>query len=323
MWYNGVYSCGHEGRINVVGKESDRQWKINKHFEGICESCRKKQYEEMNKEAMEKSKEYNFPELVGTEKQIEWANAIRLDFYLHFSNKHTNVDEIIMTETETKFWINNRMELKSMEFVKDYFRAKEIEKYNKEMISNDSVKPEEIKHSGVVEIIQKKNEIRLYYEKDFDFIKLVKSKNYKWDSDNLCWYRELSETTGNFSDRAAEIGHELLKNGFVICIHDKEITDKAISGTYTREHTRWIISTKNSLLAIIWKGENDSLYKKVRKIKGSEWDSSGSFVVVDISHYNLLEEFAFENGFRFTKAAQEKINNYKKQLEDLREVKVK
>lgn len=48
-WYYGTYSCGHEGRVNVVGKMSERQWKIDRHFEGICENCKAKQIEESNK----------------------------------------------------------------------------------------------------------------------------------------------------------------------------------------------------------------------------------------------------------------------------------
>ena len=57
-WYYGTYSCGHEGRVNVVGKMSERQWKIDRHFEGICENCKAKQIEESNKKSMETSKEY-------------------------------------------------------------------------------------------------------------------------------------------------------------------------------------------------------------------------------------------------------------------------
>ena len=48
-WYYGTYSCGHEGRVNVVGKMSERQWKIDIHIEGICENFKSKQKEESNK----------------------------------------------------------------------------------------------------------------------------------------------------------------------------------------------------------------------------------------------------------------------------------
>ena len=41
-WYNGTFSCGHEGRVNIIGKMSERQWKIDKYFSGVCEECKKR-----------------------------------------------------------------------------------------------------------------------------------------------------------------------------------------------------------------------------------------------------------------------------------------
>lgn len=45
-WYNGTFSCGHEDRVNIIGKMSERQWKIDKYFSGVCEECKKKEREE-------------------------------------------------------------------------------------------------------------------------------------------------------------------------------------------------------------------------------------------------------------------------------------
>lgn len=317
-WYYGTYSCGHEGRVNVIGKNSERQYKIDRHFAYICEECKAKQMEEDNIKANKKAAEYEFPELKGTEKQIVWANTIRVEFYDYCTKNHIVVDDIINNETDSRFWIDNRNGIKSDVFVEKYHDKHEEKEFNKQMINNDTVKPSIIKHDGVVEIVEKGNKICLYYEKEQSFIDLVKSLKYKWDG---VWNRELSETTGNFSDRAAEIGHKLLENGFCICIHDENIMQKAISGEYETEHTRWIYSRKNStLLAINWNGRNDELYKAARKIKGSKWDSPS--VVVDVSHHNLVEEFAFENGFKFTKTARQKIDNYVKQLSEITEVTV-
>lgn len=317
-WYYGIYSCGHEGRVNIIGKHSERQWKIDRHFEGICEECKAKNREEANRQATKKASEYEFPDLKGTEKQIAWANTIRMDFYEFYTSNGIVVDGIIKNETDARFWIDNRTSIKSDHFINEYYKKQEAKDFNRQMINNDTVKPLEIKHDGVVEIVEKGNRICLYYEKDQDFIDLAKSMKYRWDG---VWYRELSETTGNFSDRAAEIGHKLLKYGFCICIHDVDITNKAISGEYKSEHNRWIYSRKNStLLAINWTGKNDELYQRARKIKGSKWDSPS--VVVDVSHHDLIKEFAFENGFRFTKAAQKKIDDYVNQLAGIKEVTV-
>ena len=266
-WYNGTFSCGHKGSVNVVGKHSERQWKIDKYFEGICEECKTKRREYENKKLTEMALEYEFPELKGTEKQIVWANTIRMSFYNYCTENNVIADDIIINETDAKFWIDNRMNIKSIDFVNNYKTESGEQEFNRRIISEDTVKPSEIKHEGVVEIVKRENKICLYYEKNQYFINLVKSLKYKW---NEVWNRELSETTGSFSDRAAEVGYKLLKNGFCICIHDKEIMNKAIHGEYEIEHTRWIYSRRNStLLAISWEGKNDELYKSAKKYKST------------------------------------------------------
>lgn len=81
-WYEGTYSCGHEGKTNIVGPTKDRQWKADRHFEGLCPECyekaRQERIEKENADAKEKSAEMELPELTGTEKQVAWANTLRL-----------------------------------------------------------------------------------------------------------------------------------------------------------------------------------------------------------------------------------------------------
>lgn len=89
-----------------------------------------------------------------------------------------------------------------------------------------------MQYKGVVEIVKKLDKICLFYLKNQDFIDLAKTKGYRWNEDDCCWYRRLNEETGKYPDRASEIGHELLRNGYAICIHDAEITEKAITGEY-------------------------------------------------------------------------------------------
>lgn len=319
-WYYGTYSCGHEGRVNVVGKMSERQWKIDRHFEGICENCKAKQIEESNKKSMETSKEYEFLDLKGTEKQIAWANTIRLNFYEECEKRNIDINDIINNEAESKFWIDNRNCLNG-KFVKEYHSQYEKKRVNELLVSLDSIKPDEIKHNGIVEIVKNNNRIVLQYEKNSDFIDLVKANKYQWDG---TWYRNLTETIGDFSDRAAEIGNKLLKNGFCICIHDKDILKKAVDGKYKHEYTKWIYSRKDTtLLSIKWEGKSDKIYKDARKIKTSKWDWDTSSVIVDVSHYKEVEVFAEKNGFRFTNAAKIKIDGYIEQLNNIKEVEVK
>lgn len=85
--HHGVYKCGHEGtfEVNYTNRHRyDSQDKIDKHFtERVCRECYKKQIVEEREKAakieIERAKETELPELIGTEKQINWAVAIRKD----------------------------------------------------------------------------------------------------------------------------------------------------------------------------------------------------------------------------------------------------
>ena len=52
----------------------------------------------------------DLPQLIGTEKQILWAEQIRLNFFneLNFENMTKKLVEIFKTKTDSKFWIENR-----------------------------------------------------------------------------------------------------------------------------------------------------------------------------------------------------------------------
>lgn len=89
-WYTGTYSCGHEGKINVFGALKDRQRKINWTFSGLCPECYKEKLanekSEINAKAIKTAKEWELPELIGTQKQVAWANTLRLELIKKFDD---------------------------------------------------------------------------------------------------------------------------------------------------------------------------------------------------------------------------------------------
>ena len=81
--YDVRFSCGHVATICLYGKEADRQRKIAWYEEnGLCPDCYRKQQEEEKKAAAEKAAaeaaSLGLPELVGSPKQIAWADKIRV-----------------------------------------------------------------------------------------------------------------------------------------------------------------------------------------------------------------------------------------------------
>jgi len=340
-WYYGTYSCGHEGRVNIIGPVKDRQWKADRHFEKMCPECYAKYIEEQrakeNAEAAEKAKEMELPELKGTKKQVEWANTLRqkvidmfeaveeekyrkmaglLGLKIKYEELSLVLDYILSTYDSATYYIENRdrnfykileQEVpKALKPVEQKLKEEAEARIQAELRAEATVYPENKITEAVVEIIAKEDKITAKFEKNDKFIDIVKSLGYKWGG---CWTREISETTGSYKDRAAELGNKLLNAGFPIMIMDPEIRNKAISGEFEPECDRWIYARKDdNAFAIKWKERNDRLYTVARKLPGSKW-SSGA-VVVKVEHYQEVQEFAELYGFRFTTKAQNLIHEH-------------
>lgn len=140
--------------------------------------------------------------------------------YEEYSNGQNDIETIIKSETESKFWIDNRNHLDSY-FIEEYAEKIKKRQQHKEMVESNAVYPKEIKHDGIVEIIEHYNNmydhrISVKYKKDAEFTVLVKSCGFSWDGNE--WYRKISRSTGKFKDMAEELGNKLLENGFVIYI---------------------------------------------------------------------------------------------------------
>lgn len=334
-WYEGTYSCGHEGRVNIIGPQKDRPWKIEHEFQKLCPDCYKKERAEKAKAAEEESKEMELPELSGSEKQVAWANTIRIDFIKFVEAKIEEArncetysdekkDEILCaldhctrTHTEARYWIDNRVDkqhlLSSMKEYRDKEDSvipEEVETEIKEEKARLTVSPENVLKSGVVEISYSEGEKDIYvkYIKDSDFMKVVKSLNYKWN--RSAWTRQITEYSGNADDRAAELGNSLISNGFTVEFPNDKAKEMAINGSYEKEQTRWIkYSLTSNKLAISWQERNETLYGAAKRLPGAKW--SDGCMLVPVEFYKEVIDFAETMGFSFSSRAKSEIAKYK------------
>ena len=338
-WYYGTFSCGHDGRVNIIGPTKDRQWKADRQFEKMCEECWKKHLKEKrqkeNEEAEKLAKEMELPELIGSPKQIAWANTLRQKFIDKFEDiklkdlkielkiigidlTKTEIldvrDYILENKTDAKYYIDTRNDY-TFDIIKREMKEalkSDEEKYMEKLIEeekiNSIVYPKNKITNVAVEICYSKDQIKLKFEKNNNFIKLVKENGYKWDG---IWSRKLSKTTGSYKDRVAEIGNKLLNEGFPIMILDEELRNRAIAGEYEKECTRWIFARTSGkykgCFAIEWAGCDSSLYDRARSLPGSKWDSA---VIVRVEYYKEVQEFAQLYGFNLSDGAKQIINEY-------------
>ncbi len=346
-WYDGVYKCGHKGQVNIVGPSKERQSKADWHFSGLCPDCYKRQlqYEKecKDRDAAEKSKEMNLPELSGTEKQVAWANSLRInvidslysgckkiDDKLNDKGLDTIPDEnvgmkeivdaveyFIQKHTDAKFWIETRdTVIRIKDVVREYKSYMETMVYQdvisemKDEDENLTVSPVcESGQKGVVKIIFREGILRAEYIKSNEFIEIVKKLGYEWNGS--VWGKSINEYSGSLNDRAAELGHKLLLNGFTVQFPNTESRSMAASGEFTEESDRWIkYNEKEEKLAIRWKKRSDTLYKSAKMLPGARWKDGA--MIVEIEYYREVMDFEETMNFMISKKAQEKIEAYKK-----------
>lgn len=330
-WYYGTYACGHEGRENIIGPTKNRQWIADRKFEGLCYECYQAKLEEerevANKAAEEKAKEMGLPELTGTEKQVAWANTIRQEI-IEYLEKYANEDMfsdregyqkalyyMIQTKTKASWYIDHRhVSIESLKRqlleempTEEELKEREIEKGIR---MESAVYPENCEYQVPAEITVRDDEVTVIFQKDDTFREIVKGLGYKWEG---IWKRKINHLTGTAADRAAELGNRLLNAGFPISILDEDIRRKAIEADYEPEHDRWIMLQTGGdyigWLAIIWNERDDRLYQAARKLPRSHWHKGS--VVVKSEYYQEVEEFAQLFGFKFSKAALQKIEEAK------------
>lgn len=340
MKYEINFSCGHTATVDLGGPTKERERKIE-YFKncGLCPSCYK-EYQRVENEKIEAKKDRavslwlekaggeELPELVGSERQIKWAKSIRADFIDHafkssFGNlRQAGIGYLLLNMMNASEWIDSRKEVFN-ELIDKYtekymvsLQDEAIGEKNKETIDEAGAKaeatvvPEAQRHDGIAEIRVIGDTIKVFYQKDDEFIKLVKSLHYRWK--NRCWQRDVDTVTDAVADRAAELGSALLLSGFPICIMDPEIRRKAIEADYKEEVRNWVklivSGPYKGWLRLNWEGWNDGLSTKARTLPGVKWLEHRP--IIPIENYMALEDFAECNGFGFSDGAKEAIAKY-------------
>lgn len=80
-----TYSCGHEGRVDISGPEKSRKYKAESMSQQLCPDCWRAQRREA---AEDKATDLGLPDLMGTEKQIEWAMQLRIKAIEKMTDAH-------------------------------------------------------------------------------------------------------------------------------------------------------------------------------------------------------------------------------------------
>ena len=119
MFEKVTYSCGHEGKIEVYGKADKRNYVISMKERDLCPECYKKQQQEIT---IKETKESGFPELNGSEKQIDWANQIRIKASKDLADTEKNARQWKLLKSLNRTTIETEIEEIQKE-IKNYFET--------------------------------------------------------------------------------------------------------------------------------------------------------------------------------------------------------
>ncbi len=318
-------------------READRKaaWAEDEGF--ICQECRQRQHDEANAEAAEQNQAAGLPKLVGSDKQIAWAEKIRadkiknlenvdqfdtLEFEAFFGNgfekdspHFANAAELLKQQNRASWWIDNRDIKVSYLFSRLFAENppkpeldEEAQQIMREAELEATVRPEEVETETVAEISVIGNSIKVYFpEKREEFRTIIKASGYRWSGN--AWKREIKFKNGVINDRAAEIGHILLGSGFIIRIFDERIRQMAIDGHYTEEQTRWITAYKQGeqqgRFCVSW-SYDENYYKAAKRIPTAKYVKPN--ISISAGQFEQVLDFAEINGFDISECAQQLID---------------
>ena len=336
--YNIKYGCGHEGCLQLIGKNDYREWRILQAECGVCPDCWKAEQQAKrdaeDAAAAAEAKAQELPALSGSEKQIAWAETIRQKFFNAISplaekvlpdaiDAWTAAVDSFQRETAARWWIDNREQRperlvieKAKQFKANPSSPAVSESTVKDAQIEATVRPLEPRTETVAEIKPLEDRLEIHFpERHENFREIMHNNRFQWKDG--CWTRNINTTTGPAHDRAAEIGNVLLRNNFIIRIYDEQIRKNAVSGTFEPECDRLIMTSANTglegKLLVRWWEKDQRLYDAARRLPRSKW--SKPYVVVSGIYFSEIEDFAKMYNFKISPKAQELIEDARKTKE--------
>jgi hypothetical protein len=373
------FQCAECGAsVQVWGSsrsEADRKAAWHKKEGHVCDACAAKRRAAENEAAAQTNNAAGLPNLIGSEKQVAWAETIRKeileraavcaaliekmesadhmnaigyegrealnvemremlsgmsgydrDYTLFFANevllkirhavRYSAFMNLLARQVRASWWIDVRdadlhaiIKAMKKEIDAEIEAARPVSAEQvaamQEAQAEALLKPAgEPKSSQIAEIRLVGDQLRVIFpEKREDFRLLMRNTGFIWDN---AWVRTMGATTGNTLDRQAETAHRIIAAGFMVRLHDEEAREKAISGQFEPEQTRWVARANGGeykgWLVLSW-ARTEDFYVAAKRILGARYKHGR----VHVPPGSVLEvaDFAAQYGFALTPGAQE------------------
>lgn len=325
--------CGDGFEVQLYGKRRDREWKVD-NWTWTCEECRAKTRESATQKATEEAAEMGLPKLIGSPKQVAWAETIRvgkIDAIEQFLQKQVSCKEDAQKQeahtwlqalceiAESRFWIDNRFATPEalIRLAAKNVTPPEEAALEKEAEVEATLRPGNPATETVAEISIVSDTIKIRFpEKREDFRELVKYGHYfRWDGP--CWARTMRAIDPAPELKATEMGAVLLEAGFPIRIFDETIRERILEGRIERENSRLVCAQVKGdykgCFAIQWRRRDGDFYQDAKRLPGARY--SRPAVMVPPEQFEEVLDFAETEGFRLTEGAEKLLASAKEAKE--------
>lgn len=323
--YTVKYKCGciYERKSSV--KPSGAMLSIDSE----CEKCRAK----INKKQLT-IEELNGikKEIKGTEKQVAAAEKNRERFIKQWVKAASDsqadiIRDIIATENYAGWWMDHYKEVFSQELIDNYeekYKTRKKERrsktptgtqvsiadldarYKKNEILSHCIRPNILKHQEMI-LIEHQNStmlIKSSAQSTPELKKIMAENECAYDDAKDMFMKDLNEFTGNYSDRAAELGIMLLDNGYVVSILNNTILNMVRKRQFVPSNDKWVKYFNSNSVFLDWKGYERILCNRALAfIDGAHWDNNFKKVIIPAKSCKQILDYAERYGFSIEKRA--------------------
>ena len=325
-YYDVKHCCGHTECVQLYGPTKNREWRIHQMEQELCSECWAAELARRNAENAKKAREMELPPLQGTEKQVAWAETLRMEFIAEYERDYANrpmrVDpmlencsndeyaEAALKESRASWWIDHKDSMWTWTLIHEVVEAAR-KKYvanplQKAALAEMTMKPADGEHAqdAVITLEHKENYIIAKCEaRNKAFVSVAKDLGYQWNSVGHCWLFKISAFTGSAEDRMAELGSKLLTAGLTIIVSDDNVRQKIIAGDYEPIYPRWLVKASETLL-LRWERGNDKLYATAKALPSAKWSHELSGITLSPKYYKSISDFIRAYDVHVTPEAQ-------------------
>lgn len=316
--YTITRACGHEEVVELYGPTKSRELRIKYLEQELCSECLDEQRAEQAKEDREKSLAEGYPELLGSPRQIQWAEQIRREFIdwidsLEFVDDADPdglkavgiVSEQIGREEKATFFIDHRDDMQIW-FANEVNKIAEKLKKGVHEKKGIVLEPESgAAHPGTVTVEESQGSVTVRYIKNDQYVRVMHWLEYSWI--RPYWVNYQHKGFESTFDTVASTVNELLKKGFKVrCPYEVGLAVK--NGEFKPFNPRHIEASNSAFYLAM--ENNADLVDMAKKLPSAKYqlsyDDKVRYKVPD-SFAAEVEEFAEVYGFCVSTSAKEKM----------------